>query len=85
MILAQLPDPQLNPLFYTKVTKYMLHGLCSVDNLQAKCIVNKQYSKYFPKDYRKRIDWTENSYSLYARPNNGLVFEHNRARFTINI
>jgi len=56
MILAQLPDPQLNPLFYTKVTKYMLHGLCSVDNLQAKCIVNKQYSKHFPKDYRNRLD-----------------------------
>jgi len=32
MILAQLPDPQLQPLLYAKVTKYMLHGLCGVDN-----------------------------------------------------
>jgi len=45
-------------------------------------MINKQYNKHFPKDYRKRTDWTENSYLLYARPDNGLVFEHNGARFT---
>jgi len=82
MILAQLPDPQLQPLLFAKVTKYMLHGLCGADNLQAKCIVNRKCSKHFPKKYRERTDWTENSYPLYARPDNGLVFERNGARFT---
>jgi len=32
MISAQLPDPQLQPLLYAKVTKYMLHGPCGADN-----------------------------------------------------
>ena len=82
MISAQLPDPQLQPLLYAKVIKYMLHGPCGVDNPQAKCMVNGQCSKCFPKDYRKRTDQAEDSYPLYARPNNGLVFECNRARFT---
>ena len=45
-------------------------------------MVSGKYSKHFPKEYRERTDWTENSYLLYARPDNGLVFEHNRARFT---
>jgi len=45
-------------------------------------MVNKKYSKCFPKEYRERIDWAEDSYPLYARPDNGLVFECNRARFT---
>jgi len=36
MILAQLPDSQLQPLLYAKVTKYMLHGPCGADNPQAK-------------------------------------------------
>jgi len=54
MISAQLPDPQLQPLLYAKVTKYMLHGPCGVDNSQAKCIVNGKYSKCFPKEYRER-------------------------------
>jgi len=82
MISAQLPDPQLQPLLYAKVTKYILHGLCGVDNPQAKCMVNEKYSKYFPMEYRERTDWAEDSYPLYARPDNGLVFECNRARFT---
>ena len=54
MISAQLPDPQLQPLLYAKVTKYMLHGPCGVNNPQAKCIVNGKCSKHFPKEYRER-------------------------------
>ena len=60
----------------------MLHGPCGVDNPQAKCMVNGKCSKHFSKEYRERTDWAKNSYPLYARPNNGLVFEHNGARFT---
>ena len=45
-------------------------------------MVNGKYSKHFPKEYRERTDWAENSYLLYARPDNGLVFECNGARFT---
>jgi len=82
MILAQLPNPQLQPLLYTKVTKYILHGPYGVNNPQAKYMVNEKYSKCFPKEYRERTDWAENSYLLYARSDNGLVFECNGARFT---
>jgi len=32
----------------------MLYSLRSANNLQAKYIVNRQYSKHFPKDYRKK-------------------------------
>ena len=82
IISAQLSNPQLQPLFYAKVTKYMLHGLCGADNPQAKYMVNGKYSKHFPKEYKKRTDWAEDSYPLYARPDNGLVFERNGTRFT---
>jgi len=82
MISAQLPDPQLQPLLYAKVTKYILHGPCGVDNSQAKYMVNGKYSKHFPKEYRERTDWGEDNYPLYARPDNSLVFERNGARFT---
>jgi len=60
----------------------MLHGPCGVNNLQAKCMVNGKCSKHFPKDFRERTDWAKESYPLYTRPNNGLVFECNGARFT---
>ena len=46
------------------------------------CIVNEKCSKHFPKEYRERTDWAEDSYLLYARPDNGLVFECNGAKFT---
>jgi len=48
----------------------------------SKCMVNGQCSKHFPKDYRERIDWAEDSYPLYARLDNSLVFEYNRTRYT---
>ena len=56
MISAQLFDPQLQPLLFTKVTKYMLHSPCGIDNPQAKCMINGKYSKCFPKDFRERTD-----------------------------
>ena len=82
MISAQLPNSQLQLLLYAKVTKYMLHGSYGADNLQAKYMVNRQYSKCFPKDYRKRTDQAEDSHLLYTRSDNGLVFECNGTRFT---
>ena len=82
MISAQLPNPQLQPLLYAKVTKYILHGPCNADNLQAKCMVNGWCSKHFSKDYRERTNWAEDSYPLHVRPDNGLIFEYNGARFT---
>jgi len=45
MISAQLPDPQLQPLLYEKVTKYILHGPYGVDNPQAKYMVNGKCHK----------------------------------------
>ena len=51
MILAQLPDLQLQLLLYAKVTKYMLYGPCDVNNPQAKCMVNGKYNKHFSKKY----------------------------------
>ena len=54
MILAQLPDPQLQLLLYAKVTKYMLHSPCGIDNSQAKYMVNGKCSKCFLKEYRER-------------------------------
>jgi len=82
MISAQLPNPQLQPLLYAKVTKYMLYSPCGADNPQAKCMINGKCSKHFSKKYRERTDWTKNSYPLYARPDNSLVFKRNGARFT---
>jgi len=61
------------------------HDTCSANNPQAKCMVNGKCSKHFPKEYRERIDWAEDSYPLYARPNNGLVFEHNGLDSLINM
>ena len=78
MILAQLPDPQLQPLLYAKVTKYMLHGPCGIDNPQAKCMVNRKCSKHFSKKYRERttlfysreyvmnIEWDYNYYQPWS-------------------
>jgi len=66
MILAQLSDSQLQPLLYAKVTKYMLHGPCSIDNSQAKCMVNRKCSKHFPNVIFQKSDKLYN----FISPNN---------------
>ena len=43
----------------------MLHSPYGADDPQAKCIVNRQCSKHFPEDYRKRTDWAEDSVGCY--------------------
>jgi len=63
----------------------MLYGLCGTDNSQVKYIVNGQCSKHFSKDYKEKIDWTEDSYLLYTRSDNSLVFKYNGPDSLINM
>jgi hypothetical protein len=49
-ICAEFPDPQNNELYQT-VVNCMIHSKCGIHNPSAKCMVNGNCSKGFPKKF----------------------------------
>ena len=71
IVSAQIPDPQLHPLLHQTATNCMLHGSCGNIKPKAPCMVDKQCSKIYPKEFLEHTIYGENGYPQYARPNNG--------------
>ena len=71
IVSAQIPDPITQPLLYETVTSCMVHGPCGDIKPNAKCMVNKNCSKRYPKQFREHTAMNENGYPDYARPDNG--------------
>ncbi|GKB24461.1 DNA helicase [Tanacetum coccineum] len=53
-ILAELPDPRIDPKGYNVVLELMMHGPCGAVNLKAACMKGDKYSKKFPKNSIRR-------------------------------
>ncbi|XP_071695238.1 uncharacterized protein [Rutidosis leptorrhynchoides] len=51
LISAKIPSQINDPEGFRVVTEYMLHGPCSGTYMDAPCIIDKNYSKHFPKPY----------------------------------
>jgi hypothetical protein len=74
IVSAQIPDPVTQPLLYETVTKSMVHGPCGPGHLKASCMVNGACSKHYPKEFQEETLFADNSYPVYARPDNGRTF-----------
>ena len=74
IISAQLPDPESQPRLYAAVTKHMLHGPCGAGyNAYSPCMhrETKTCTKRFPKPFQAETEAGDDSYPIYARPDNG--------------
>ncbi|MDQ1532073.1 MAG: hypothetical protein QOE37_2178, partial [Microbacteriaceae bacterium] len=74
IVSAQIPDPITQPLLYETVTKNMVHGPCGTGHPEAVCMVNKACSKNYPKEFQEETLFSDNSYPVYTRPDNGRTF-----------
>ncbi|XP_071739897.1 uncharacterized protein [Rutidosis leptorrhynchoides] len=72
IISAEIPCETQVPTAYKAVTKYMLHGPCGGNILDAPCIIDKKCSKHFPKPYNAETTIDEDGYANYRRRNNGI-------------
>lgn len=57
LVLAEIPDKDLDPLCYNAVKNYMIHGPCGKDFPYSPCMFNGKCIHHFPKRYA--------SYNLY--------------------
>ncbi|CAN1158085.1 ATP-dependent DNA helicase PIF1 [Linum perenne] len=73
IISAELPDPEIDPLGYETVTKFMLHGPCGAANLNSPCMKNGVRSKGFPKAFCSTTTTDQFGYVVYRRRDLGIT------------
>ncbi|XP_071718050.1 uncharacterized protein [Rutidosis leptorrhynchoides] len=72
-ILAELPDPTIDPLGYKVVSEFMIHGPCGAINVSAPCVDHFVCTKKFPKSLNMNTYFDKNGYAQYRRRNTGVM------------
>ncbi|CAN1146786.1 ATP-dependent DNA helicase PIF1 [Linum perenne] len=73
VISAELPDPSVDPIGYTVVVKFMLHGPCGEANPSSPCMKDGKCKKFFPKQFNLETTFDENNYAIYRRRDTGIT------------
>ncbi|CAI4226873.1 unnamed protein product [Auanema sp. JU1783] len=84
-IKAEIPDQDLGPELYEKVTKQIMHRVCfSLVGDSAPCYESinglKKCSKGYPKQFSENTILNEDSYPCYQRRDDGKFYVHNNFR-----
>lgn len=74
-VIAQIPDPNIDPLGYALVAEHMMHGPCGEYNPSCPCMKQDRCSKYFPKPYQQETTVDADGFAVYMRPQNDLYIE----------
>ncbi|CAH1421567.1 unnamed protein product [Lactuca virosa] len=75
IISAEIPNINEEPELYSLVSEFMIHGPCGAENMNCPCMVDRQCSKNFPKQFCNHSSVDNNGYPLYMRRNNGYFVE----------
>ena len=75
MIRATWPDPIAEPRLFDIVKRSMVHGPCGPAKRDAPCMKDGKCSKGFPKAFQEQTVMTRDGYPIYARPNDGRVYD----------
>jgi hypothetical protein len=77
-ILAELPDPMIDPLGYALVDEFMVHGPCGDLNKQCPCMKNGACSKRFPKSFNPETVVDDKGFPVYRHRDDGRFVYRNR-------
>lgn len=80
-ISAELPDPNVDPLGFSLVQEFMLHGPCGSANPISPCMKDGKCTKNYPKPLRSETLFDPAGYPLYRRRNNGIIVRKNNVEF----
>jgi hypothetical protein len=78
LIRATWPDPLREPRLFDIVKKSMVHGPCGQWKPDASCMKDGRCTKGFPKPFQAVTVMSQNGNPIYARPDDGRVFEVRR-------
>ena len=75
VLTAELPDPNLEPELYARVTRNMLYGPCGAKHLHAPCMNEFCIcTKNYPRNFVEETATDFNGYPLYRRHNIGITY-----------
>ena len=70
IVCAEIPDKDTVPELYAIVTKFMMHGPCSIANPNSPCMEDGKCPKTFPKDFTEET-MEYDGYSQYRQREDG--------------
>ncbi|KAF7809101.1 uncharacterized protein G2W53_035844 [Senna tora] len=80
IICAEIPNKNSNPILYSMVENFMIHGPCGQLNLRSPCMKDGRCTKHFPKSFVTRTTIDEDGFPIYRRQDNGRTIEKNGVR-----
>ncbi|WVZ84621.1 hypothetical protein U9M48_031635, partial [Paspalum notatum var. saurae] len=72
-ISVELPDPSMDPLGFSLVQEFMIHGPCGPFNPNSQCMKNGKCTKNYPKPFRIDTSFDPEGYPLYRRQDNRIT------------
>ncbi len=78
VVCAELPNPDTQPILFSKVVHFNLHGPCGLPNPYSPCMQDGKCTKYYPKDFNPETYISETSYPIYRRRNDHRTYTSNR-------
>jgi hypothetical protein len=78
-ISAEMPDPKVDPLGYSLVEEFMMHGPCGPANKNCPCMKDNMCSKIFPKDFQNENTVDDNGFVVYRQRDTGVAVNKNGA------
>lgn len=71
IISAEIPDKDVDPLAFSAVDRFMVHGPCGILNKKSSCMMNGKCSKHHPKRFHEKTLIDDDGFPIYMRRNNG--------------
>ncbi|XP_074352273.1 uncharacterized protein LOC141691433 [Apium graveolens] len=76
---AEIPDPLLDPVGYTVVKEFMIHGPCGLQNVKSPCMKDLRCIRHFSKKYCARTTFDDSSFPMYMRRRTNITVEIRKA------
>ena len=77
IIMAEIPDPDYDPVANEAVKQFMMHGPYGSANSKSPCMMNGKCTKHFPKRFYEETTIDEEGFPVYRRRNDGKTIEKN--------
>ncbi|KAL4596305.1 hypothetical protein ACB092_12G154600 [Castanea dentata] len=77
IIMAEIPDPDENPVANEAIQQFMMHGPCGSAKPKSPCMINGKCSKHFPKRFYEETIIDEEGFPVYRGRNDGKTIEKN--------
>ncbi|CAH9080016.1 unnamed protein product [Cuscuta epithymum] len=82
IISAEIPDKNVDPVYYDAVADLMMHGPCGPSRPNSPCMSNGRCTKHFPKKFNEETTIDDEGYPIYRRRDDGRTITKGEVELT---